>query len=185
MTISFHSLPLTRTVHCALLCTTSYLLCLNCAQLTRNAILSLTSMPTVMSSHVMSYVFLSDTQGDRYCDRVALQDEHYVEIRDSLRNARKKKDGKVDQVMPAAKTTALPRYVPFAKSYIFGLYCLYEYRICCGSVSSAIETSTRTCFVDLIVLVVPLLRFPQQAHLSAPLWQHRSGQRRQSHARQD
>jgi hypothetical protein len=52
-------------------------------------------------------------QGDRYCDRVALQDEHYVEIRDNLRNARKKKDGKIDQVMPAAKTTTVaPRYVP-------------------------------------------------------------------------
>jgi hypothetical protein len=41
---------------------------------------------------------------------VALQDEHYVEIRDNLRNARKKKDGKIDQVMPAAKTsTVAPR----------------------------------------------------------------------------
>jgi hypothetical protein len=35
-----------------------------------------------------------------------------VEIRDNLRNARKKKDGKIDQVMPAAKTTTVaPRCV--------------------------------------------------------------------------
>ena len=40
---------------------------------------------------------------------MSLQDEHYVEIRDSLRNARKKKDGKVDQVMPASKTLGAAR----------------------------------------------------------------------------
>jgi hypothetical protein len=39
-----------------------------------------------------------------------MQDEQYVEIRDGLRNARKKKDGKVDAVapLPAAKTATAP-----------------------------------------------------------------------------
>jgi hypothetical protein len=52
----------------------------------------------------------SCVQGDRYCDRVVMQDEQYMEIRDGLRNARKKKDGKVDAVapLPAAKTATAP-----------------------------------------------------------------------------
>ncbi len=37
--------------------------------------------------------------GDRYCDRVQSQDDAYLETRDSLRNARKKKDGKLEQVV--------------------------------------------------------------------------------------
>jgi hypothetical protein len=48
-------------------------------------------------------------QGDRYSERVALQDEHYLEIRDGLRNARKKKDGKLDQTIPA-KIVPATRY---------------------------------------------------------------------------
>lgn len=41
--------------------------------------------------------------GDRYCDRVQSQDDAYHETRDSLRNARKKKDGKLEQVVVTSK----------------------------------------------------------------------------------
>jgi hypothetical protein len=42
--------------------------------------------------------------GESYAERVSLQDEHYIEIRDSLRNARKKKDGKLDAPGPSRIT---------------------------------------------------------------------------------
>jgi hypothetical protein len=42
--------------------------------------------------------------GESYAERVSLQDEHYIEIRDSLRNARKKKDGKLDTPLPSRIT---------------------------------------------------------------------------------
>lgn len=44
--------------------------------------------------------------GERYCDRVLSQDDTYIDTRDSLRNARKKKDGKLDQVV-VSKTLAV------------------------------------------------------------------------------
>jgi hypothetical protein len=48
--------------------------------------------------------------GERYLDRIVKQDELYAEIRDSLRMARKKKDGKLDNVatknvLPARKNS--------------------------------------------------------------------------------
>ncbi len=44
--------------------------------------------------------------GERYFDRIAAQEETYLEIRDSLRNARKKKDGKLESsfTQPLTKT---------------------------------------------------------------------------------
>lgn len=49
--------------------------------------------------------------GERYLDRIVKQDELYAEIRDSLRMARKKKDGKLDNVatknVPPARKNSL------------------------------------------------------------------------------
>lgn len=42
--------------------------------------------------------------GERYADRVAHQEEHYIETRDGLRNARKRKDGK-DLAPPSSTST--------------------------------------------------------------------------------
>lgn len=46
-------------------------------------------------------------QGQRYLERIVHQEEAYVEIRDSLRNARKKKDGK-DAVL-FTSTASVPK----------------------------------------------------------------------------
>lgn len=46
-------------------------------------------------------------QGERYFERIAHQEESYLEIRDSLRNARKKKDGKTEMLMPPGKASML------------------------------------------------------------------------------
>ncbi len=44
--------------------------------------------------------------GERYADRVTQQDANYIEIRDQLRNSRKRKDGKTEAPKPVKRTTA-------------------------------------------------------------------------------
>jgi hypothetical protein len=58
--------------------------------------------------------------GERYSERVASQEENYTEMKENIRNARKKKDGKGSNVPPP----------PAPKRFVFITYAILAEFMC-------------------------------------------------------